>query len=470
MSSSHSTVAYTSESGIDGSPWGIHLMLGSDSEGFEAAPQSPEHAPLSPAYAPDTCFTRSLSPDYSADSEPIEDDPQEDPEEEPFEEEEEELPAPATSTPAIADLASQSEETEPFEEDEVAPTPPSPISSHSIIPLSQTRLRRARKSVRPHTPLQPSIDTHIEAWLAAPTPPSPSPSPLSPLSSPLPRIPSPPLPSSPTHRDSIPKADLPPQKRARLSSSSPRFKIRKSSAAAIARQPGAVLRARMASLEQEARYLRTSVITVKHEAAYARDALSFAMDRIRELQMQRQDDGDRVIRVIGRVRELERQDKPPDTGSNYEANQNSGNGNDDGNGSHDSGSGGGRTSHTARVCTYKEFLNCTDIESYTQRFQELVLLCSRMVPDKTDKVERYVGGLPDSIHGSVMASKPKILQEAIELARSLMDQKVLVYVARQADNKKRMDNNPRNNHAQQPLYKRQNVARAYTVGPGEKRE
>nr|GEU45929.1 hypothetical protein [Tanacetum cinerariifolium] len=50
----------------------------------------------------------------------------------------------------------------------------------------------------------------------------------------------------------------------------------------------------------------------------------------------------------------------------YEANQNSGNRNkngnrnanrnDNGNGSHDSGSG--RTLHTARGCTYKEFLNC----------------------------------------------------------------------------------------------------------------
>ncbi|GKF09283.1 hypothetical protein Tco_0043507, partial [Tanacetum coccineum] len=109
-------------------------------------------------------------------------------------------------------------------------------------------------------------------------------------------------------------------------------------------------------------------------------------------------------------------------------------------------------------------------KDYCPRSEIKKLETELMVPDKTDKVERYVGGLPDSIHGSVMASKPKILQEAIELARSLMDQKVLVYVARQADNKKRMDNNPRNNHAQQPLYKRQNVARAYTVGPGEKRE
>ncbi|GKB10296.1 putative reverse transcriptase domain-containing protein [Tanacetum coccineum] len=106
----------------------------------------------------------------------------------------------------------------------------------------------------------------------------------------------------------------------------------------------------------------------------------------------------------------------------------------------------------------------TDVERYTQRFQELVLLCSIMVPDESNKVERYVGGLPDSIHESVMASNPKILQGVFELARSLMDQKVLVYDARQADNKKRMDNNPRNNHAQQPPYKRYNVAGLIQLG------
>ncbi|GKC45159.1 reverse transcriptase domain-containing protein [Tanacetum coccineum] len=33
-----------------------------------------------------------------------------------------------------------------------------------------------------------------------------------------------------------------------------------------------------------------------------------------------------------------------------------------------------------------------------------------------------------------------------------------------------MDNNPKDNHVQQPAYKRQNVARAYTAGPSEKKE
>ncbi|GJT26333.1 hypothetical protein Tco_0906608 [Tanacetum coccineum] len=93
-----------------------------------------------------------------------------------------------------------------------------------------------------------------------------------------------------------------------------------------------------------------------------------------------------------------------------------------------------------------------------------------MVPDESDKVERYTDGLPDNIQTSVMASKPKILQEAIELAKSLMDQKVCAYAARQADNKRRMDNNPRDNYDQQLPYKRQNMARAYTKGPSEKKE
>ncbi|GJV13895.1 putative reverse transcriptase domain-containing protein [Tanacetum coccineum] len=69
-----------------------------------------------------------------------------------------------------------------------------------------------------------------------------------------------------------------------------------------------------------------------------------------------------------------------------------------------------------------------------------------------------------------MASMPKMIQKATELTRSLMDQKLLTYAARQAENKRRLNNNSRNNNAQQPPNKRQNVARAYRAGSGEKRE
>ncbi|GJX72014.1 reverse transcriptase domain-containing protein [Tanacetum coccineum] len=43
----------------------------------------------------------------------------------------------------------------------------------------------------------------------------------------------------------------------------------------------------------------------------------------------------------------------------------------------------------------------TDVVSYTQCFQELVLMCERMFLEESDEVEKYVGGLPDMIQGSL---------------------------------------------------------------------
>nr|GFC80363.1 hypothetical protein [Tanacetum cinerariifolium] len=90
-----------------------------------------------------------------------------------------------------------------------------------------------------------------------------------------------------------------------------------------------------------------------------------------------------------------------------------------------------------------------DLTAYIQRFQELILLCTRMVPDEKDKVERFIGGLPDNIQGNG-------------------------YAARSAENKRRMESNPRDNRGQQPPFKRQNttgqnVARAYTIGNNERK-
>ncbi|GJY99254.1 ribonuclease H-like domain-containing protein [Tanacetum coccineum] len=108
----------------------------------------------------------------------------------------------------------------------------------------------------------------------------------------------------------------------------------------------------------------------------------------------------------------------------------------------------------------------TDVLGYNQRFQELALLCVRMFPEESDKIERYVGGLPDMIHGSVVASKPKTMQDAIEMATELMDKKISTLAERQAENKRKLDNN---NQAQQPP-KRQDVAQAYAAGTGERKE
>ncbi|GJZ36479.1 putative reverse transcriptase domain-containing protein, partial [Tanacetum coccineum] len=114
-----------------------------------------------------------------------------------------------------------------------------------------------------------------------------------------------------------------------------------------------------------------------------------------------------------------------------------------------------------------------DLTAYTRRFHELVLLYTRMVPNEEDKVERFVGGLPDNIQGNVIAAEPTKLEDAIRVANNLMDQKLKGY-ARSAENKRRLDNNTRDNRGQQSVFKRknvrgQNVVRAYTARNNERK-
>ncbi|GJV56948.1 putative reverse transcriptase domain-containing protein, partial [Tanacetum coccineum] len=84
-----------------------------------------------------------------------------------------------------------------------------------------------------------------------------------------------------------------------------------------------------------------------------------------------------------------------------------------------------------------------DMTAYTQKFQEQVLLCTNMVLEEEDQVEKFIGGLPNNIQGNVIAAEPMRLQDDVRIANNLMDQK-------QGGNG-------------------QNVAKAYTVGNSERR-
>ncbi|GJX24922.1 reverse transcriptase domain-containing protein [Tanacetum coccineum] len=111
-----------------------------------------------------------------------------------------------------------------------------------------------------------------------------------------------------------------------------------------------------------------------------------------------------------------------------------------------------------------------NLTSYTQRFQELALMYGRMFLEKSDVVEKYMGRLPDMIQGNVMATKPKTMKEAIEMANNLMDQKLITFAEHQSENKRKQDEKFRNNHNQQQQNKRQNTGRAYTAGSSKKKE
>ncbi|GJS50221.1 putative reverse transcriptase domain-containing protein [Tanacetum coccineum] len=630
---------------------------------------SEDEAPMEDQPLPDDASPAALSPGYVPDSDP-EEDPEEDSEEhadypadggdgddepsgddsdddtddddeEPFEdeeddEEEEEHLAPADSSAIpVVDPVPSAGDTEAFETDESAPTPRPP---QIRIPFAQTRLRRARKTVRPEPPMSASMEARIAEHAAAPTPPLPVASPPLPLPSPLTTSPtdagaplgyraaririraaSPPLllPST-SHRTDIPEAEMPPQKRACLTTPAPRLEIRESSVAGAARQPGttleanlrrdrvmetgygitdtwdeiveailevapttlegvnqrvtelattvrqeneefqvrfedaqddrAYMRARVNTLFRDRPYHRHTTMILDREAMYARIAWTSSKDRSAAIEAH--------VRTLEaqtlEARDPEPLDEPAEAGSicvaavlaECDADR-SRNGVD----SHDSGIGERRQASIVRECTYTDFLKCqpinfkgtegvvgltqwlekmesvfhisnctvacqvrairhdiayampwktlkemmtdkycpkseikkletkiwnlkvkgTDVMSYNQRFQELALMCDRMFPEESDVVEKYVGGLPDMIHGSVKALKPKTMQEAIEFATELMDKKILTITERQAENKRKFEDTSRNNQNQQQPFKRNNVERAYTDGPGERK-
>nr|GEY05530.1 hypothetical protein [Tanacetum cinerariifolium] len=129
--------------------------------------------------------------------------------EEPFEdeedeEEEEHLALADSFAIPIVDPILPARDTEALEADEPTPIPRSP---YIIIPLSQTRLRRARKTIR----LEPSMAAEIRMRVLLP---------------------------STSRMIDIPKADVLPRKRAFLTTPALEFKVRESSAAGAARQLG----------------------------------------------------------------------------------------------------------------------------------------------------------------------------------------------------------------------------------------
>ncbi|GKE98164.1 putative reverse transcriptase domain-containing protein, partial [Tanacetum coccineum] len=65
-----------------------------------------------------------------------------------------------------------------------------------------------------------------------------------------------------------------------------------------------------------------------------------------------------------------------------------------------------------------------DIEAYSNRFHELVLMCPELVSTESKKIEKYIHGFPERIKRNITSSKLATLHEAINMARKLVDQSV----------------------------------------------
>nr|GEX38940.1 putative reverse transcriptase domain-containing protein [Tanacetum cinerariifolium] len=78
-----------------------------------------------------------------------------------------------------------------------------------------------------------------------------------------------------------------------------------------------------------------------------------------------------------------------------------------------------------------------NIATYTERFNELALLCPDVVPNEKKKVELYIKGLPKIIKGETTSSRPATLNEAVSMAHTLMEQKIQAKNERIAEGLKR---------------------------------
>ncbi|GJZ96400.1 hypothetical protein Tco_0668734 [Tanacetum coccineum] len=63
----------------------------------------------------------------------------------------------------------------------------------------------------------------------------------------------------------------------------------------------------------------------------------------------------------------------------------------------------------------------------TEVFQELTMMCTKMILEEEDRVEKFIGGLPDNIQGNVITAEPIRLQDVVRIANNLMYQKLKGY-------------------------------------------
>ncbi|GJY84127.1 hypothetical protein Tco_0497503 [Tanacetum coccineum] len=206
-----------------------------DSESMEGDsfdyPNEPEDDDEDPQEDPEEDHTDDPADGENGDDEPFDDDDDDDDtddeDEEPTkdEEEEEHIALADPSAVPVVDPVPSVGDMKAFETDESAPTPRSP---QTRVPFSQTRLRRARKTVRLEPPMSASIEARIAEHAAAPIPPTSPAYDQTPLGHRASMI---------YTKDDIPEEDMSLRRRFVLTAPPPRCDVVESSAAATARPP-----------------------------------------------------------------------------------------------------------------------------------------------------------------------------------------------------------------------------------------
>nr|GEY14546.1 putative reverse transcriptase domain-containing protein [Tanacetum cinerariifolium] len=418
VSSASSAVTYTSVY-TDSKPG--RVFWGADEELSDEEPVYPEYIPLEDEHVHlakeqpllHVVSPAAESPEYVAESDPeeYEDDETEDgldeDEEDEEDEEEEEHLAPADSTAAIS-FPPEAE----VERLLAMPTPPlSPLASLSSPSVGERLARCTTPAILPSPPLPPPL--HM-----------------------LPPV---------DHKDDILETEMPPHKRLCLSTPGSRYEVGDSSSTRPTRGRG-IDYGFVSTLEAEAR--RRGI----GEVGYGiRDTWVDPTETVSEIAPMTVEEVNTRVTELAKLHEHDTQDL-------YALLEDA--------------------QDNDALTWWNSQIRSLGLDAYSMTWEVL----KKKITDKycpqgeIKKLEielwnlKYVSGLPDNIYGSVKASKPKTLDETIELANDLMDQKLRTYVERQTNIKRKADDSFRNNHGhQQQTLKRQNVTRVYNMGTGEKK-
>ncbi|GKD91264.1 hypothetical protein Tco_1366771 [Tanacetum coccineum] len=117
-----------------------------------------------------------------------------------------------------------------------------------------------------------------------------------------------------------------------------------------------------------------------------------------------------------------------------------------GDGSHSSHGDNRRNVQTVRPCFYADFMKCQPLNfkgtegvvgltRWIEKMESVFNISgcaieNQFVANETEKVDKYISGLPDNIYGNVKSAIPNTLDETIELANDLIDQKLRTYAER----------------------------------------
>nr|GEU78717.1 hypothetical protein [Tanacetum cinerariifolium] len=472
--------------------------------------QSDVEAPLEYQPLHVDALPTAASPGYVADSDPNED-PREDPEEdhadypadggdgddEPFDDDDD-------------DDDTDDEDEEPFKEEEDDEEEEHlDLANSSVVPIVGLVLSVGDTEAFETDELEPPMSASMEACItrhaAVLTPSLYVHSPPLPLSSALTTSPTDAgaplgykeakirmralLPSN-SHKTDILEADMPPWKRACLTTPAPEFKVGESSATGADKIIDTLTEIAPTTLEGVNHKVKNLATTVRQDTNEfyvrfedAQDDRALLRARVNILFMDRPDNHyttmllDReamyaliaqtsslhaqLTTTLGRIKILEARDLEPQEGpAEADSSKRDANRSTDKDNSHGLGTNKRRQVPTQRESTYTDFVKfqpmnfkgtkgVVGLTKWVEKMESVFLISNCtiqvrlnmhlvlfkevpchggtpiMFPGESAKVERYTGGLSDMIHGSVKASKPQSMQEAIKFATEMMDKKML---------------------------------------------